>query len=356
MRKTISLLILAMLCICTACSSTTNTNQSNALHSGEYSAILPYESSDSRIKHASLISDTGARVRMEEGLMELSKKYFSPSEVAYKTQVFLTYDELDATDGSRGLLGTNRDDNPNGLNPSRDEGFDTGNGTVTGAVVLVDLYELDWYSDDELQGISIGMAVNDEITDEDGNSVEITQERMNNYLEVTAGHLVSYMRERFNEITSNVPIYIACFTLDSSEDSLGSYLYQGYFEGSQGEYSKLDLTWLNVPSTTFTEDQESVAEQFTEYQEAMSTILVDYSYVVGQARVQDDKVNELKITITCHGKSASELLAIVQAARDELSVFSSTECEYIVEVLSDEGTYALISRPVSSTESTVLVR
>ena len=88
----------------------------------------------------------------------------------------------------------------------------------------------------------------------------------------------------------------------------------------------------------------------------MSTILVDYSYVVGQARVQDDKVNELKVTITCHGKSASELLAIVQAARDELSVFSSTECEYIVEVLSDEGTYALISRPVSSTESTVLVR
>ena len=140
MRKTISLLILAMLCICTACSSTANTNQSNALHSGEYSAILPYESSDSRIKHASLISDTGARVRMEEGLMELSKKYFSPSEVAYKTQVFLTYDELDATDGSRGLLGTNRDDNPNGLNPSRDEGFDTGNCTVTGAVVLVDLY------------------------------------------------------------------------------------------------------------------------------------------------------------------------------------------------------------------------
>ena len=33
----------------------------------------------------------------------------------------MDYDELDATDGSRGLLGTNRDENPNGLNPSPDE-------------------------------------------------------------------------------------------------------------------------------------------------------------------------------------------------------------------------------------------
>ena len=96
---------------------------------------------------------------------------------------------MDATDGSRGLLGTLRDDNPNGLNPSRDEAFDTGNGEVTGATILVDIYELDWYNtNDNLRGISLALVVNDEVEDDAGNTYEITKEKLQNYIEVTAGN------------------------------------------------------------------------------------------------------------------------------------------------------------------------
>lgn len=352
--KKISCFMIAFVLMLTGCTSTTNTNQAEALNAGEYSAILPYESSDSRIKHASLISDSEARYRMEGGVMELSKVHFSPSQVAYKTQEFLDYDELDATDGSRGLLGTNRDDNPNGLNPGSDEEFNTGNGNVTGAIILVDLYELDWYADDELQGISIGMIVNDAVTDSEGKLVEITKERMENYFEVTSGHLVSYMRERFNEITSNVPIYIACYQLDSSGDSLGGFIYQGYFEGSQSNFSELDWVWMDVPSTTFTSSQETIANQFSEFQSSVSSVLTDYSYAVGQASIFNDKVNELLITVTVHGKSASEVIALIQACRDGLSSFSDEECEYCIEVIMENKTYALLERDSGGTQVDIL--
>ena len=68
--------LLAMsLCAC----STGNKNQANALDEDSYQAILPYESSDTRSKHVGLIQDTDLRVEMESGLMDLSKKYFSPT-------------------------------------------------------------------------------------------------------------------------------------------------------------------------------------------------------------------------------------------------------------------------------------
>ncbi len=349
-----SLCIFMTLVLLCGCSSVSNSNQLNPIGEEEYAAIQPYESSDARIKHASLMGDTETRFRMEQGLMDLSKTYFPCTKVAYKTQEFLDYDELDATDGSRGLLGTNRDENPNGLNPSPDEGFNTGNGTVSGAVILVDLYELDWYADDELQGISIAMVVNDALEDENGKTVEITKSRMQNYLEVTSGHLVSYMRERFNSITSNVPIYVACFSLDNASDGLGSYIYQGYFEGAQGEFSKLDLTWIEVPGSAFSDVDADMAAQFAEYQNELSSVLVDYSYLVGEATVEDDKVIQLNMTLTAHGKTASEILAITQAASEKLDVFTEATCTYKVEIITDVGTYAMMSKDSGSDEVHVM--
>lgn len=352
-RKTSLCILMSLLVLC-GCSTVSNSNQLDPIGEEEYAAIQPYESSDARIKHAALMGDTEARFRMEQGLMDLSKTYFSPTKVAYKTQEFLDYDELDATDGSRGLLGTNRDENPNGLNPSPDEGFNTGNGTVSGAVILVDLYELDWYADDELQGISIAMVVNDALEDENGKTVEITKSRMQNYLEVTSGHLVSYMRERFNSITSNVPIYVACFSLDNASDTLGSYIYQGYFEGAQGDFSELDLTWVEVPGAAFSEADSDMAAQFAEYQNELSHVLVDYSYLVGKATLQDGKVIQLNITLIAHGKTASEILAITQAASEQMVVFTNSSCTYKVEVITDAGTYAIVSKNAGSEDVNVM--
>ena len=70
------------------CSMMNNTNQSNPVGTQEYAAIQPYESSDSRIKHASLMSDMQSRFFIEDGLMELSKTHFHVHPLPIKRKLF----------------------------------------------------------------------------------------------------------------------------------------------------------------------------------------------------------------------------------------------------------------------------
>jgi protein involved in sex pheromone biosynthesis len=331
-----------------------NTNEAAALSAEDYAAILPYDTSDSRVKHIGLISDLDVRIEMETGLMDLSKSYFSPSEVAYKSHGFLDYDELDATDGSRGLLGTLRDDNPNGLNPGSGEEFDTGNGVVTGATILVDIYELDFYQNDQLKGISIGLIVNDEL-DYNDETYAITDEKLQNYLEVTSNKLVSYMRERFNEITSRVPILVAAYKLDSSSSSSnGGYVYSGYFSGSSVSYQSLEQQWVIVPSTEFSTLDATMASQFTTFKEDMANVLPDNTYVTGEAKFEGSTCQKLNIYITAHAKTASEMLAVVQVAKESLSVFENTNCLYTIEVINNNDVYAVLQKEARSNKVNVI--
>lgn len=347
--------LVSLLLMITGCSSL-NSNQSTPLSSGGYAAILPFETSDMRVKHSGLFTSLDARIQMEEGLMELSKQHFNPSSVGFKNHVFLTYDELDASDGSRGLLGTTRDDNPNGLNPSFDEEFDTGNGKVAGVTILVDIYELDWYSNDTLKGISVGMVVNDEVVSADGKAVSITDEKLKNYVKVSSAKLVSYMRQRFNEIASDIPIYIAAFRLDSSDSaaSIGGYFYDGYYVGSQGSFGNIDEQWVSFPSAKFTEMDEELSKQYDDYESKVSMVLADYSYITGTVKFEKQTPVQMNINVETHGKTAGEILAVTQSIRENLSIFTETSCNYIVRVSNNGTVYAMLQREAGSTDVKVI--
>ena len=333
-----------ILCGC----SLDNTNESEALNDGEYAAILPYEATDARVKHISLLQDQNVRIQVEDGLMELSKKHFPTDSVAFKTHAFLDYDELDATDGSRGLLGTLRDDNPNGLNPSNNEEFDTGNGVIQGGIILVDLYELDWYQNDTLDGISISLVVNN-VVEQDGKSYKIKDKNMKNYIEVTCTKLVSYLRERFNEINKDVPIYIAVYGLNQEDsDSDGGYIYEEYFQGNQHTLEKLNEEYVLVPSSKFKKLDPDMAEEFEEFRNKVSRVLPDSTYVVGKAKLENGKVQSMNLEITTHGKMASEILAGAQAAREEMKIFENEECDYRIRIMNNDEVFAILHRPEGS--------
>lgn len=335
--------------------STGNTNAAAPLDSSQYSAILPYEAADMRVKHVGLISDIDVRTQVEEGLMELSKQWFKPEDNGFKNHVFLDYDELDATDYSRGLLGTLRDDNPNGLNPSVDEAFDTGNGTVTGATILYDLYELDFYAGDKLSGISLGLVVTDAL-EQDGERIEITQEKMDAYVEVCANKLVSYMRQRFNDIGSNVPILVAAYELNTDPDaySKGGYIYEGYFSGSSGTFQAISQNHVLVPSSDFSSLDETMAGEFQDFRSKIRSVLPDYTYVTGEALFSGDACTELDLTIESHGKTAGEILAVTQSAKEQMSSFQSVGCTYIVQVINNDKVQAIMRRESGSSDVHVM--
>ncbi len=325
-------------------------SNSNALNQGDYAAALPFQESNTRVKHVSLISDMDVRTEVERGLMDLSKQYFSPGEVAFRSHTFLNYDELDATDGSRGLLGTLRDGNPNGLNPNSNEEFDTGNGVVKGGIILVDIYELDWYRNDKLAGISLGLVVNDKIT-YNNQEYEITPEKMENYLNITFSKLVTYMRERFNEVTVNVPVFAAAYELNSDalSSSKGGYVYDGYLDGTNSTFHTLNQTDMIVPSAQFSAADPEMADNFTKYKNVLVNILPESTYVTAQALLNQGVTQKLDITITAHGKTLAEIMAVTQEARENLNLFTDTESAYNVTVKNDDEVYALMHRAKDST-------
>ena len=322
-----------------------NSNETQALNADDYAAILPHESTDTRVKHISLIQDFDVRVQVEKGLMDLSKEHFPPSQFAFKTHEFLDYDELDATDGSRGLLGTLRDNNPNGLNPSSNETFDTGNGTVKGGIILVDLYELDWYQRDNLNGISIGLVVNDQI-DYEGQTYDIKKEKMQSYLQVTCSKLVNYMRERFNEVRKDVPIYIAVYQLNhqAGSNSNGGYIYEGYFNGNQHSYNELDENYVIIPSGTFTSLDAEMADEFDEFKKQITNILPDSTYVVGEGKFKNGELKYVTIEVTTHGKMMGEILSATQTVKQSVEKFENTDVDYRIKVVNNGDVFALMHR------------
>lgn len=332
-----------------------NVSQSStALYSGDYAASLPFEDSDTRVKHASLISNLQCRVQIESGLMDLSKTYFDPSQVTFKTHSFLDYDELDATDGSRGLLGTLRDDNPIGLNPSKDEEFDTGNGIATGPVILVDIYELDWYTGSDLKGISLSFVMNGSLYLDSGSEVKINEKQLNDYFDVTSNKLVSYMRERFNEVTSNIPIYVCGYVLDEESQSYGGYTRTGYFNRSQGTFESIDEDWYVMPSTQMESVDATMASEFNTYKNSLTDFLTDYTFVTAKVKYENNAPKKVIITIEAHAKSTGEILALGQAAKDNMSMFTQLECRYTVTIKNNNETYIVIQRKENETECSVI--
>lgn len=353
-KKALAGFLVPMLMLAGCAKQTVQT--SKPLKPGDYPAILPYETSDTRAKHIGLINDIDIRTQLEQGLMEISKDYFSPTDHAFQNHKYLNYDELDASDGSRGLLGTLRDDNPNGLNPGTDEDFDTGNGIVKGPILVVDLYELDFFSGSTLDGIAIGLAVPDAVEDANGNRVAITPEKMQEFLKASGTKIVSYMRERFNDVTPNVPILVAAYQLNTDENdpSKGGYIYAEYFDGTNTTDKTISQQYLLVPSAAFTESQPETAAQFDTFRADVATILSDTTYTTGEAKIENGSVQKLTLTVTAHGKTVGEILAVIQSVREHLSIFESEKCDYKVIIKNNGDICALMDRQPDSQNVQVL--
>ena len=223
---------------------------------------------------------------------------------------------------------------------------------MNGPTILVDIYELDWYNNDELKGISIGLVVNDRVGEDD---TKIKRSNMQQYLEVSSTKLVNYMRSRFNEVTDSVPIYIAAYQLDSSnDDNMGGYIYSGYFQNSSQSYSKINQQWLRLPSSSLTEKDAKTAEDFNNFKDALAGVIADNTYVIAEAEYINDTLTRMQINIEAHGKTAGELLAISQAAKENLSSFEETGCVYVVNIKSNETTYCMIKRDRNTRDTTVI--
>ena len=337
----------------------TTEDTTKAIHEGDYAAQLPFRASDARAKHSQSSSLLDA-FNICSGLMEYSKEYFSSSSHSYKESQFITYDILDAVDGSTGLLGrTNSETNPIGLNPEVDTPFElegkTTKNITSSDVLLYDIYELDWYKSKELEGISLAIVLNDQIGDTD-NPDTISADALLTYGKEVGVKVVDYLRTEYPEIGSNLPIYVALYRVNGSNTTLpGSFFSAGYFKSkTSAQYSDLVESWQLFPSTAATKEDPTVADNFDSFVNDVKTYFSKDISIIGKGHYRDKSIVNLHIDINMYAKSGAEMQALIQLINVKLSLFTSTNYDIQVNILCDGEEIAVIARSKGSSDTNVI--
>ena len=62
-----------------------------AIREGDYTALLPFDVSDARLKHMTMVTNLNDTLEIANGLMKYSKQHFSPDTYTYRESQFLDY-------------------------------------------------------------------------------------------------------------------------------------------------------------------------------------------------------------------------------------------------------------------------
>lgn len=361
-----------LLCTCfivvlTGCDSKKNTEsevsleQTQAISEDEYAALLPYKSSDASTKHAQVQSNLNTNLTdtfaIGTGLKNLSKEHFSPSTYAYRENQFLTYDALDAY-LSTGLLGRESEKNANGMNPKVGFEFSTDKGKqkiTSKDVLLLDIYELDWYSSNELKGLSLALVLYDKIGDEP-NQATISETDLKTYGEDISRKVVNYLRKTHPEIGSNMPIYVTLYNTSSTDKSLpGSYFREAMFESkTTASFRDIKDEWALFPTAAGSNLDSTTSAQFTTFKNSLKQFFPDDISVIGKAHFIDKQLKTLKIEVVLHAKTSAEVDAAIQYINSNLSTFTSKSYEIKVDISCDDVHVAAIERLKNTGKTTVI--
>lgn len=360
MKKIVSLLLTAVLLLgvsgCkekSAVQNSDNTEETEALQEGDYSALLPFEAGTARNKHAALMTNQTETTTVGKGLMEYSKQHFDPDSYAYKDSQFLTYSALDAVSDGIGLLGRTSEKNPNGLNPKKGASFTTDNGvkTISSEVVLLDIYELDWYQNKELEGISLALVLNSVIGDREDPDI-ITDEMLRTYGEDAGRKTVSYLRKTHPEIGQKTPIYVTIYKEGGVNNTLpGVFLSEAYFASKTvGEFQDLEEQWVIFPGDAASKLDESTASAFDKLKKEIRNVLPDSTSVIALGYYKEEELDTLEITVTIHAKTYAEAHALIQIINSNMSLFQSKRYGVKVTINNDNELAAVLSREKGSNE------
>lgn len=318
--------------------------ETQALESGDYGATLPFLSSDARQQHQIRSRSLVDSLYIGTGLLNYAKPHFSTSNYTMQEGQFLAYDELAS------LLGRQSETNPDALNPASDAPFETGNGSVNGAVLVRDIYEVDFIRNQETSGIALAIAFNTIVGD---NDTKVNDTQLQAFGEEAARNLVTYMR-KMPEIGDSMPIYVALYKNTSSESTLpGSYFSEAYFEGRSASFSGINEQWVMFPSDDATTLDNSTAVQFTQVKASLAGYLPDDVSIIGKGRFADNKLRELHITVEMYAKTATEALSLTQYLKSQLSNFSSLDYKIQVEVRCQDETIATMVRAIGDKDVNV---
>lgn len=274
-----------------------------------FSLIIPFVGSRQRLTHEQRSVYKEDTYEVTKQLQSMSAQYFNPSDY------YIAEGRMISSDQYTNLLRYNSQDYPMGLNPSSDQVFVTENGQeITQPIILVTMYEIDYYTtpnrEDGVAAMSFALALNGNLEQND----KLTDSDLIEYGENAARKLVSYLRTIPE--TSQIPIFVGLYNLNKSDSTLpGGFISSAYFEGNSGQFERINQEWVIFPSTRANQLAPDISTEFNILRNQIQTFLPEEKVgVVGRARLIDNQVNQLNITLSTTGKTYLEVQGLAQYA------------------------------------------
>jgi len=336
--------IISLILLINACSSS-NPNPEpiilDSQKSGEYSLLIPYESSSIRQYHGLYLGKADL-LEIGSRLEDKSKTHFDPKDYYLAEGQVLKTDEIDL------LLARESSANPYGLNPPKGSLFSTGSGStqVLDAVVIADIIELDFYQTvdgvNELSGLSFAIVLNQTL-DNQGVSASITEARLYEYGSDMGRKLERYIRTIAD--MEDIPIYIGLYSTNSTDTVLpGHYFGEGYFIPRSGQFATLNEAWVLFPSIKVTSLDNLRSSQFNSFRSKIVRFIPESLGVIGEGLYVDNELIYLRMTITIQAKTYAEVHALTQYVIKLLDTFTQQDYDMIVRINTINETLALIEK------------
>lgn len=343
MRKIVCL-SLSLLLLIAGC--TTNEPETDLIiHSYDstaYSVAIPFEPSELRyFHHARNFLDIGQK------MIEHSKVHFSPSKyVLHEGSLLKSYgDDLLA------LVNRDSEKNPTGLNPKADTVFDIGNNkTVTGPVIINDIFEINFKNINESQkiaGVTLALVVRSRIMDDKDQLVTIAEDKLYNFASNAGLLLSSY----FHGLPGlfDTPICIIIYDDSATDNALtGRVIAEGLFDGRSGQFTPYNESTALVPTDVASGKDKVVYNQFLVLKRAVLNYVPENLSIIGKATYQANVATKLKISITLAAKTYTEIYVLTEYLMTLLTEFPK-DLLIITEIKNFEKTLVVLRKEANST-------
>ncbi len=278
-----------------------------------FSLIIPFIGSRQRLTHEQRSVYKEDTYEVTKQLQSMSAQYFNPSDY------YIAEGRMISSDQYTNLLRFNSQEYPMGLNPTSDQVFVTENGQeITQPIILVTMYEIDYYTspnrDEGVAAMSFALALNGNLNQDALDPDKLSDSDLIEYGENAARKLVSYLRTIPE--TSQIPIFVGLYNLNKSDSTLpGGFISSAYFEGNSGQFERINQEWVIFPSSRANQLAPDVSTEFNILRNHIQTFLPEEQVgVVGRARLIDNQINQLNITLSTTGKTYLEVQGLAQYA------------------------------------------
>lgn len=320
-----------------------------------YRTILPYKQSASRGLIVSKVNSKYDVKEVENGLVRLSQRTFSPDDYFFQEGQMLDTETL-----SSWLARSSQTED--GLNPARPAGNMTAELAKKAPIYLAHIVEQNYLVTTEdnkvrLGGISIGLALNSTYYYQKEDFGATYEEIIPDAVIIENGKKMAneiVKRMRAMKGLEDIPITVGLFRQESRNSIVpGTYFSYGVVEegkASVTDWKSVNEKYVLFPQPVSQEKYREVGQSFNNFKQDVEEYFSNFTSIVGTGFYRDDQIEKMTIDIPIQFYGAAELVGFTQYITGLVMEHFPTSMHVEVSVTSINGPEALVIKEVDEKE------